>query len=91
MKRGRQLSLQEGDKYPGEKVAFLHYPPVYGGEVSGEILEVLHRFGVRRCYYGHIHSAGCARAVCGEFDSIRFQLVSADFLRFRPLLVEETV
>ena len=55
------------------------------------ILEVLHRFGVRRCYYGHIHSAGCARAVCGEFDSIRFQLVSADFLRFRPLLVEETV
>ncbi|MCI8443459.1 MAG: serine/threonine protein phosphatase [Provencibacterium sp.] len=86
-----QLSLQEGEKYPGEKVAFLHYPPVYGGEVSGEILEVLHRFGVRRCYYGHIHSAGCARAVCGEFDGIRFQLVSADFLRFRPLLVEETV
>ena len=83
-----ELSLKEGEKLPGERIAFLHYPPVYGEEASPEILEVLRRYGVRRCYYGHIHSAGCARALCGELEGIYFQLVSADFLRFCPLRVE---
>ncbi|MCI8624001.1 MAG: serine/threonine protein phosphatase [Provencibacterium sp.] len=83
-----ELSLKEGGKHEGERIVFLHYPPLYGEEVSPEIIEVLQRFGVRRCYYGHIHSAGCARAVCGPFDGIGFQLISADFLRFRPLRVE---
>lgn len=82
-----ELSLKAGTAFPGERVAFLHYPPIYGEEVSPEIIDVLHRYQVGRCYYGHIHSAGCARALCGEWDGIDFQLVSADFLRFRPLKI----
>lgn len=82
-----ELSLKAGEAFPGERIVFLHYPPIYGEEVSPEIIEVLHRYQVGRCYYGHIHSAGCSRALCGEWDGINFQLVSADFLRFRPLKI----
>ena len=41
-------------------------------------------YGVKRCWYGHLHSGGCAIAFEGEACGIRFQLVSADHLRFFP-------
>ena len=39
-----------------EKLCFLHYPPRYQGYECPEILELLERYGVRRCYYGHLHA-----------------------------------
>lgn len=71
-----------------ETVVFLHYPPLYGEEVSAPIVDVLLRHGVKRVYYGHIHGAGCAWAPNGEAMGIRFRLVSADHLRFCPVPVE---
>ena len=82
-----ELSLKSAEGAQGERVAFLHYPPLYGNETSVEILDVLRRYEVRRCYYGHIHSAGCAWALEGEHLGITFKLISADYLRFCPHLV----
>ncbi len=83
-----EASLAEGKKSGKELVAFLHYPPVYGENQSPQILDVLTRYGVRRCYYGHIHSSGCRYAMNDvEYLGIRFYLVSADFLGFRPVKV----
>lgn len=79
-----ELSLKAAAPYEGERIAFLHYPPVYADQASPDILEVLRAYGVRRCYYGHIHSAGCAWAVNGPFMGIEFQLISADYLHFCP-------
>lgn len=70
-----------------EPVAFLHYPPLYGDYRCEEILAVLQEAHVRRCYYGHIHAAGCAKAFQGEDRGIVYKLISADSLGFRPLLV----
>ena len=85
-----EASLADGRKrFPGlEPIVFLHYPPLYMGESCPEILEVMARYGVRRCYYGHIHAQGCACAFNGTADGIRYRLVSSDFLGFCPLLVE---
>ena len=80
-----EASLAAGAKFPGEKIAFLHYPPLFADQELPEIIDVLCRYQVRRCYYGHIHSASCACAFNGEYRGILFRLVSADFLRFRPL------
>lgn len=38
-----------------EKYCFLHYPPLYQGYRCQEILDLLHRYGVTRCFYGHLH------------------------------------
>ena len=74
--------------YPlAERVAVLHYPPVYGESISPQILEVLQKYGIRRCYYGHIHASGCRWAVQGQAYGIQFQLVSSDYLKFRPVAV----
>ena len=80
-----EASLQSaGDK---EKLVFLHYPPRYKGYTCDEILQILARYGVRRCFYGHLHGASHGLAMEGLWDSVDFRLVSADRLNFKPLLV----
>lgn len=68
----------------GERYVFLHYPPKYLGYECPEILELLKAYGVKRCCYGHIHSGGCAYAFNGMLGGTQFQLVSADYVQFRP-------
>lgn len=70
-----------------EKLVFLHYPPLYLHYVCPEIIELLHRYGVRECYYGHIHSRGCHAAFIGESEGVRYQLISGDHLDFFPFKV----
>ena len=70
-----------------EKLVFLHYPPVYRGYLCRPILDLLHRYGVKRCWYGHLHSESHRLAVTGPFEGIDFRLVSADYVGFRPVSV----
>ena len=88
---GRFLrSAEEAVKTGLEPVAFLHYPPVFGDEISENMLEVLHRFNIKRCYYGHLHGAASAqKALNGEFEGIKFRLTSCDTVGFCPVLVEK--
>lgn len=77
-----EASLQAaGDR---EKLCFLHYPPRYRGYDCPEILALLQQYGVRRCYYGHLHGDSHKLAMEGLWDGVEFHLLSADYLRFRP-------
>lgn len=73
----------------GEKIAFVHYPPVTSKDVCAPILDVLYRHGVRRCYYGHLHGSAAHFAFEGEYGGIQYRLISADRLAFTPLLVKK--
>ena len=73
-----------------EKICFLHYPPLYTGYRCEEMLRLLRQYGVKRCYYGHLHGGMAhSRAVQGERDGTDFSLVSADYLRFKPKKILE--
>ena len=71
-----------------EKVCFLHYPPLYRDYRCEEMMAMLHAYGVRYCYYGHIHGPGQRFAVKGETEGIVFRMVSADYVEFRPVPVK---
>lgn len=73
-----------GDK---PKMVFLHYPPKYKGYECKEIIDLLHKYDVRKCYYGHLHGASHGLALEGVWDGIEYRLVSADKLCFKPFLV----
>ena len=78
-----KMSLDAAE--PGlEKLVFLHYPPVYTGTSAPEIVATLKAYGIRTCYYGHLHGNAIRYAVQGDVDGIRYKLVSADGLRFCP-------
>lgn len=68
----------------GEKYVFMHYPPKYYNYECPEILELLCKYDVRRCIYGHIHGSGCAFAFNGMYGNAKFDLVSADYIQFEP-------
>lgn len=80
-----EKSLQTaGDK---EKIVFLHYPPKYKGYVCPEIIALLQKYSVHRCFYGHLHGASHGLAMEGLWDGIEYRLVSADKLDFKPYCV----
>ncbi len=68
-----------------EKYAFLHYPPRYRGYECPELIELLERYGVSLCCYGHLHSESHRLAVQGLHGTVEYRMVSADYLGFRPL------
>lgn len=83
-----RTSLNEALKTGLEPVVFLHYPPVFGSQRCDDILDVLKEYGIKKCYYGHLHGINAARkAVTGEFEGIKFRLISSDYLKFMPELV----
>ena len=47
----------------------------------------MERFGVRECYYGHIHGAGRSLAFEGEDRNIRYKLISCDHVGFCPIKI----
>lgn len=67
-----------------DRLVFLHYPPLYANYRCEEILALLKEYGIRHCYYGHIHGRGTAAAFNGWADGTEFRLTSADFLNFKP-------
>lgn len=69
------------------KLVFLHYPPKYQGYECPEILELLERYEVSHCFYGHIHGKGHYSAFRGKLGCTAFHLVSGDYLNFRPLKI----
>lgn len=72
-------------------VVFLHYPPVFGNSCNYDILEVLHRYEIKHCFYGHLHGKTHAFAINGTRDGVTYQLVSADFLQFDPMDITKIV
>lgn len=71
-----------------EIYCFLHYPPRYRGYECSEILELLKKYDVRLCCYGHLHGDSHKLAIEGEYDGVEFRLCAADYLRFRPLRIK---
>ena len=67
-----------------EKMCFLHYPPRYRGYECPEILELLARYGVKRCFYGHLHAESMRLAIQGSVDGCEFRLLSSDYVNFKP-------
>ena len=61
-----EVSLQSAGDLP--KMVFLHYPPRYKGYECPEILELLAKYEVRNCYYGHLHGASHGLAMEGVWE-----------------------
>lgn len=83
-----EASISSAESAGLEPLVFLHYPPLYGNEYNPDLLEVMYRHNIKRCWYGHIHGRkGHQNAVNGERDGIVFQLVSADYVQFCPVKI----
>ena len=89
--RRELIRLEASLKAAGDrkKMVFLHYPPRYKGYTCREILDLLESYGVRQCFYGHLHGASHKLAMEGTWDGIEYRLLSADYLNFQPYIVKK--
>ena len=78
----KKLQDEHGGHLP--IMVFLHFPPVWNDFVCRDFVDVLHEYGVRSCYFGHIHGAYYAPR-CTTFEEIDFVLTAADYLNFAPM------
>ena len=70
-----------------EKICFLHYPPRYRGYTCQEILDLLKKYDVRSCYYGHLHGDSHKLAMEGLWDGVNYRLIAADYVNFTPVKI----
>ena len=82
-----RMSLDSSNKE--NKIVFLHYPPIATNGKCEEILEVLKDYGIKNCYYGHLHGVAAKYAIDDEVNDIKFKCISADRLNFTPYLIKK--
>ena len=89
-----ELSIKDGiEKYGENKemIAFTHYPPITKSTILSnelnDILRILMKYNIKKCYYGHLHGESIKEAVEGEYFGINFKLVSADSLDFKLISI----
>lgn len=67
-------------------IVFFHFPPLWNGFICRELLNVLHDYDIKNCYFGHIHGFTCLEKHF-KFEDVSFTLVSSDHLGFTPIPV----
>ena len=86
-----KLSIEDGIKRFGkdrEFICFIHYPPFYkesGVPEEIDFVSTLKRYGIKKCFYAHLHGDSHIEAIEGLIDGIEYKLVSSDFLNFKLL------
>lgn len=66
-------------------IAALHFPSFNSKGVFSGFLDIMHKYDVKYCIYGHLHGEAHRNAIEGLVDGIDFRLVAADRLGFKPM------
>lgn len=88
-----KLSIDAMEKEAEEKeishrIAMLHYPPFSSKGEPNDFADILKEAKIDLCVYGHLHSYGHKFVVEGEFDGVRYQCVSSDYIGFKVQKLE---
>ena len=65
----------------------MHYPPVTKNYLHTEYIEMMKKYNIKRCFYGHLHASSIQDAIEGNVQGIELKLVSSDGLDFKLLKI----
>jgi predicted phosphohydrolase len=67
----------------------LHFPPTNDKRERSDFVELIESYGAERVIYGHLHGEKSFNSSYkGEVNGVRYDLVSADYLDFKPFKIE---
>lgn len=87
-----ELSIKSAIEQYGEDkeiIAIMHYPPISNSCMKNEytyeskFLDIMKKYNIKKCYYGHLHGSSHKDAIEGEIEGITFKLISSDYLDFK--------
>ena len=81
-----ELSLK-GARVPegGKLIAAMHFPVFNSKGVFSEFLDIMQKYNVDMCIYGHLHGDAHKYAFEGTSGGGEFKFVAADFTGFKPV------
>lgn len=83
-----ELSLNSV-KECNEIYVFTHYPPMPISLKENGFVQMMKKYPVTKCIYGHLHAAAHRNAVEGTINGIEYKLVSGDYLGFNPIKLHD--
>jgi predicted phosphohydrolase len=83
-------SLKSAGSAGKEIMVMMHFMPVNDHHEKNEFIEMFQDYRVSTVVYGHLHGAATRLRLPDRAWGMKFQLVSADFLHFAPVLIKET-
>ena len=70
-----------------ELICCLHYPPITQNNLlrneTTPFMQIMKEYGIKKCYYGHLHGTAIKEAVQGNINGIDLKLISADGVDFK--------
>lgn len=91
-----EASIQKARTFTDNIVAVMHFPPFnIAKREANEMIELLKKYNIKRCYFGHVHNLGAAKFnEEGEIqpifkkNNIEYYLVASDFVNFKPIEIK---
>ena len=80
-----ELSLKSLDQKAPIRIAMTHYPPIGSDLKPSKTDELLKKYRVQICVFGHLHNVKEGVKLFGLKGGIHYYLTSCDFLDFQPL------
>ena len=84
-----ELSLRSVRNREKPVICMLHFPPLPANGQDSGFTELLDKYGVKVCLYGHLHGRSCAGAFDGVKNGTVYKLCSADSLNFELLKIDD--
>jgi predicted phosphohydrolase len=84
-----ERSLQAGRDSGAETIiGVLHYPPTNDMHQPSLFTQLMERYGVKTCVYGHLHKQeNFKRGIKGVLNGVEYRLVSYDYVEGRPVRI----
>jgi len=84
-----EMSLGAARPAEGEAlIAALHYPPCNDKFQASGFTELLEKYGVRTCIYGHLHGKDAFKnGYQGVWNGVEYRLVSLDYVEAAPVRI----
>ncbi|MDY6029388.1 MAG: metallophosphoesterase [Acidaminococcaceae bacterium] len=79
-----ELSLKSAQqRFPSlPQIVALHYPPLFKSGERNLFTELLEKYQVQHCVFGHIHGENCEHVFEGVSNEVNYKLVSCDTQNF---------
>jgi predicted phosphohydrolase len=83
-----ELSIKTA-KNPDNIIVFTHFPPILKDYRENSMVEMLNKYNIKECIFGHIHSQGIKNVIEGDVQGINYRLVSCDYREFMPVKIRD--
>lgn len=82
-----ETSLKGFSEKAVKRLAMVHYPPIGPDLAPSRASELLEKYKVDICVFGHIHQVQPGKIPMGEARGVNYHLTSSDYLNFVPLQI----